>query len=129
MRSTRELKSWAESFTDLLLAKRAWPSLAALVLTLAFTSPIHAQVAARLTGIVTDQSGAPISDAAVTAKDLETGAVRSTTTDGAGRYLILSLPVGEYEVRATKAGFKEAVRGGIQLVIGQEARIDLSLQV
>src|ERR1700680_464742 len=130
MRSTRELKSWAaESFTDLLLAKRAWPSLAALVLTLAFASPIHAQVAARLTGIVTDQSGAPISDAAVTAKDLETGAVRSTTTDGAGRYLVLSLPVGEHEVRATKAGFKEAVRSGIQLVIGQEARIDLSLQV
>jgi Carboxypeptidase regulatory-like domain len=129
MRSTRELKSWAESFTDLLLAKRAWPSLAALVLTLAFASPIHAQVAARLTGIVTDQSGAPISDAAATAKNLETGAIRSTTTDAAGRYLLLSLPVGQYEVRVTKAGFKEAVRSGIQLVIGQEARIDRSLQV
>jgi len=91
--------------------------------------PTQAQVAASITGTVTDPSGAPISAAAVTAKNLETGAVRSTTTDDAGRYLVLSLPVGQYEVRVTKAGFKEAIRSGIQLVIGQEARVDLNLQV
>src|ERR1700736_2594556 len=91
--------------------------------------PTQAHVAASTAGAVTDPSGAPISAAAVTAKNLETGAVRSTTTDDAGRYLVLSLPVGQYEVRVTKAGFKEAVRSGIQLVIGQEARGDLNLQV
>src|SRR5713226_1279668 len=91
--------------------------------------PTQAQVAASITGTVTDQSGAPISAAAVTAKNLETSAVRTATTDDAGRYLLLSLPVGQYEVRVTKAGFKEAVRSGIQLVIGQEARVDLNLQV
>ncbi len=91
--------------------------------------PTQAQVAASITGTVTDQSGAPISAAAVTAKNLETAAVRTATTDDAGRYLLLSLPVGQYEVRVTKAGFKEAVRSGIQLVIGQEARVDLNLQV
>src|SRR5258707_8554784 len=91
--------------------------------------PTQAQVAASITGTVTDPSGAPISAAAVTAKNLETAAVRNATTDDAGRYLLLSLPVGQYEVRVTKAGFKEAVRSGIQLVIGQEARVDLNLQV
>jgi len=91
--------------------------------------PTQAQVAASITGTVADPSGAPVSAAAVTAKNLETGAVRSTTTDDAGRYLVLSLPVGQYEVRVTKAGFKEAIRSGIQLVIGQEARVDLNLQV
>src|SRR5713101_1118848 len=91
--------------------------------------PTQAQVAASITGTVTDPSGAPISAAAVTAKNLETAAVRTATTDDAGRYLLLSLPVGQYEVRVTKAGFKEAVRSGIQLVIGQEARVDLNLQV
>src|SRR5229473_1294781 len=91
--------------------------------------PTQAQVAASITGTVTDQSGAPISAAAVTAKNLETAAVRTATTDDAGRYLLLSLPVGQYEVRVTKTGFKEAVRSGLQLVIGQEARVDLNLQV
>jgi len=91
--------------------------------------PTQAQVAASITGTVADASGAPISAAAVTAKNLETAAVRTATTDDAGRYLLLSLPVGQYEVRVTKAGFKEAVRSGIQLVIGQEARVDLNLQV
>src|SRR6266849_9605079 len=83
--------------------------------------PTQAQVAASVTGIVTDPSGAPISAATVTAKNLETAAVRTTTTDDAGRYLLLSLPVGEYEVRAAKAGFQDAVRSGIHLVVGQEA--------
>ena len=35
--------------------------------------------------------------------------------DGTGRYLILSLPVGQYEVRVTKAGFQDAIRSGIHL--------------
>src|SRR5258708_40125609 len=107
-----------------------WPAFfAALLATLAGALPVYAQVVASITGIVTDPSGAPISAAAVTAKNLETGAVRSTATDDAGRYLVLSLAVGQYEVRVTKAGFKEAVRSGIQLAIGQEARVDLNLQV
>src|SRR5260370_38860249 len=90
-------------------------------------APTQAQVAASITGTVTDQSGAPISAAAVTAKNLETAAGRTATTDDAGRYLLLSLPVRQYEVRLTKAGFKEAVRSGMQLVIGQEASVNLNL--
>jgi hypothetical protein len=90
---------------------------------------VRAQVAASITGVVTDPSGAAIPAATVTTKNLETGAVRSATTNDAGRYLVLSLPVGQYEVRVTKAGFKEEVRSGIQLAIGQEARVDLNLQV
>jgi len=121
----------ASLIAGLLRATRSvWPAFfAALLATLAGALPVYAQVVASITGIVTDPSGAPISAAAVTAKNLETGAVRSTATDDAGRYLVLSLAVGQYEVRVTKAGFKEAVRSGIQLAIGQEARVDLNLQV
>src|SRR6266446_5450962 len=121
----------ASSLAGWLHARRSVsPALfAALLAALAGTLPVYAQVAASITGTVTDQSGAPISAAAVTAKNLETAAVRTATTDDAGRYLLLSLPVGQHEVRVTKAGFKEAVRSGIQLVIGQEAKVDLNLQV
>jgi hypothetical protein len=102
---------------------------ALLFVTLASAASGRAQVAASITGVVSDGSGAPISTAAVTAKNLETGALRSATTDDAGHYLILSLGIGRYELRATKAGFREAIRSGVNLGVAQEARVDLSLQV
>src|SRR3984893_9882334 len=90
---------------------------------------VRAQVSASITGVVTDPSGAPISAATVTAKNLETGAVRIASTDDAGRYLVLSLPLARYEVRVTKGGFRDAIRNGVNLAVGQEARVDFSLQV
>jgi len=89
----------------------------------------RAQVSASLSGVVTDPSGAPVPAAEVTAKNVETSAVRTAQTDAAGRYLIPALPVGEYEVRVAKSGFQEQTRGGIRLVVGQEANVDLKLQV
>ncbi len=102
---------------------------AVIVFTAISVQTARAQVAASIAGIVTDASGAPISAAAVTAKNLETGALRTATTDDAGRYLVLSLVVGQYELRATKAGFREAIRTGVNLAVDQEARVDLPLQV
>ncbi len=88
-----------------------------------------AQSSASIKGIVTDPSGAPVSAARVTAKNTETGAVRSASTDDAGRYQIVWLAVGQYELAVAKPGFQEAIRGGIRLVVGQEAGVDLKLQV
>lgn len=106
-------------------------SVAALILALFCfgTSQTRAQVSASLRGSVTDSSGAAVSGAAVRATNVETGVARGTVTDEAGRYLFLALPVGEYETRASKSGFQDAIQSGIHLVIGQEARVDLRLQV
>lgn len=89
----------------------------------------QAQISASIRGVVTDASGAPVGQAAVLVKNLETEAKRTSTTDDAGRYLVLALPVGWYEVRISKSGFQEAVQSGISLVVGQEASVDLRLQV
>ncbi len=99
------------------------------LLALACWTPARAQVAASITGIVTDASGAPVPAASVKTQSLETGATRDGATDGVGRYLVLSLPVGEYEITVSKAGFQDTVRTGIQLVVNQEASVDLRLQV
>ena len=88
-----------------------------------------AQAGADISGIVTDASGAVVTQATVKATNLETGAVRTAMTDGSGRYQISALPVGEYEVRTSKAGFKEEVRREIQLAVGQDERVDFALQV
>ena len=41
----------------------------------------------------------------------------------------MSLPVGPYQVRAEKAGFKTELREGIHLVVGQEAILNLQMQL
>src|SRR5579863_4581932 len=104
-------------------------ALAILSLLLVSSISAMAQVSAALSGRVTDQSGAGIPGATVTAKDTDMGISRETGTDAAGRYELPALPVGRYEVSATKSGFAVAVRSGIKLVVGQDATADLSLKV
>jgi len=88
-----------------------------------------AQVTATISGKVEDATGAAVGGAMVTVKRVETGATRTVTTDETGNYRILSLPVGAQEVRGEKQGFRTAVRTGINLVVGQEAVVDLKLDV
>jgi len=89
----------------------------------------QAQVSASIHGVARDASGSPVSQATVRVKNLETEAVRTGVTDEGGRYLVLALPVGRYEVRISKSGFQDAAQSGISLVVGEEASIDLRLQV
>jgi hypothetical protein len=91
--------------------------------------PAFAQVSANIEGVVTDSSGALVPSAAVSAKNVETGAIRNSTTDHIGRYLLLSLPIGQYEIKSTKSGFQDAIRTGVHLVVGQDAEVDLRLQI
>src|SRR5579864_5881423 len=102
--------------------------LLALFLLFTFSPLAHAQ-ASSITGTVLDPSGSPVASANVSAKNTETGTVRTVPTNDAGRYEILSLALGRYEVKASKAGFDDSLRTGIELAIGQEARVDFQLQV
>ena len=102
---------------------------ACFLLVMACPSRALAQVSAGISGVVTDGSGAAVAAATVMAKNLETAAVRTTATDAAGRYRLLELAVGAYEVTVGKDGFQTTVRSGIHLVVGQQANLDFSLQV
>ncbi len=88
-----------------------------------------AQTSATLSGVVTDPSGAAVSAAEVTAKNVDTGVARTTPTDPAGRYQFFAVPLGAYEVRVKKDGFAEAVRTGIHLVLAQDATADVRLKI
>jgi len=93
------------------------------------SGPAWAQVTAAISGKVEDPSGAGVSGATVTVKSLETGATRVMTTDGAGNFRVLSLPLGPQEVKAEKQGFQASVRTGVNLAVGQQAVVDLRLDV
>lgn len=86
-----------------------------------------AQFFATISGTVTDSSGAVVSGASLSIKELETAAIRTTSSDSEGHYQISSLPAGVYEVRVSKAGFSVEIRTRIHLAVGQDAQANITL--
>jgi hypothetical protein len=87
------------------------------------------QVAASISGKVVDPSGRGVGGATVTVKSLETGATRAVTTGETGDFIMVGLPLGRQEVKVEKTGFKAAVRTGINLEVGQQAVVNLKLEI
>ncbi len=101
----------------------------AIFTSLLTASAVRAQASASLTGKATDTSGAAVPGAQLTVTNVETRSSRSATTEDDGSYRVLSLPVGNYEIEVGKQGFRTEKRTGINLVVGQEAIIDFTLEV
>ncbi|HXY07752.1 MAG TPA: carboxypeptidase-like regulatory domain-containing protein, partial [Terriglobales bacterium] len=87
-----------------------------------------AQTGASLSGVVTDQTGAALRDVAVTIKNVDTGATRTSKTDGVGHFQESGLPAGHFEIHAAKQGFADETRTGISLAVGQDATVDIKMQ-
>src|SRR5690242_253859 len=87
---------------------------------------IWAQATSSVSGRAADSSGAAIPGAKVTVRNLETGSTRESVTNETGLYRVLSLPVGQYEIRVEKDGFQRDIRTGINLVVGQEAVVNIN---
>ena len=92
------------------------------------TATSLAQDDAAIRGALSDATGSAIAGGTVKIKNLETGSLRTLTTDDSGRYDAPALAVGAYEVSAEKAGFQPA-RAKVSLVLGQRATVDLQLAV
>src|SRR5438046_894658 len=84
---------------------------------------------ATISGVVRDATGALVPGVGVTAKQTDTGLTRTAVSDEYGGYKIQTLPVGPYELTAELPGFKHQVRRGINLVVGQDAVVNLTLEV
>ncbi|QMV18443.1 TonB-dependent receptor [Granulicella sp. 5B5] len=80
-------------------------------------------------GVVTDQSGAAVPEARVTAVNVNTGVQTSTTSDRTGTYNIQTLAIGTYRVTATRKGFEVSSTNPFSLEIDQIAKVNLKLQV
>ncbi|HEX6737047.1 MAG TPA: TonB-dependent receptor, partial [Vicinamibacteria bacterium] len=92
--------------------------------------PLAAQnVGGSLQGRITDTGDAGIPAAQVTVRNTATGATWQLATDATGRYFIPLLPPGDYEVRVALQGFQTVERRGIRLGVGQDALVNLTLEV
>src|SRR5712692_8830786 len=98
-------------------------------LLLAVTGANAQTVGASLQGTVYDPSGAVVPGAQVEIRSVDTGVSRTLVTDEGGRWREPVLPPGDYELRITAAGFQTIVRKGIHLSVGQEAVVDLHMEI
>ena len=100
----------------------------ALVL-LVSTSPLLAQtVTGSITGVITDQTGAVVPNAEVTAENTATGVKTHEVTNNTGTYTIRFLPVGSYRITVASQGFSTQNVPVFALEINQTAKIDATLQ-
>lgn len=100
-----------------------------LVSLVLFSSAVFGQVLGSISGFVHDPTSAVIPQAGVIVTNSETGLTRTLTTDERGYYEALALPVGRYDVKVQKTGFRNLVRFGIDLVVAQNAVVDIDMQI
>ncbi len=99
-----------------------------LLALLALPSLVYGQGAnATLLGTVTDASGAVVPNASVQVTNVATGVRQTMKTDSQGRYTVVDLIVGTYEVQASAPGFQTVVRTGITPTVGSQMVVDVSL--
>ena len=108
-------------------AVRFW---SAVILALSAGIIAYAQyTTASLGGTVYDPSGATVTDAKVTARNVETGLQKDSTTGTNGTFSFTALPVGAYEVTIEKPGFAKYIQQGITLELNQAANVTIQLKV
>jgi hypothetical protein len=84
---------------------------------------------ATVTGVVSDTAAAVVANASVRIVNTDTGIDRQLVTNTSGDYTITNLAPGPYELTVTVPGFRVFKQTGIVLQIGQQTRVDVSLEV
>ena len=102
----------------------------ALAFVLLFGSVLQAQrTTADVLGTVTDASGGVLPNVRITIHSLYTAADYTAESDKNGDYLITSLPVGRYSIKAVTPGFKTWTVPEVTLAIDDRLRQDVRLEL
>ncbi len=104
--------------------------LAVAVLSVLANALVFAQNSnATIVGTVLDATGANIPEAKITVRNVQTNDSRGLVCDATGEFTIVNLQPGIYEIAVEKQGFQRLVETGLQLLVGQTARLNLKLKV
>src|SRR5947209_5425482 len=101
--------------------------LSLLIMVLAITGV--AQTTASIKGTVTDQSGAAVSSAKVTVKNVAQGFERTAQTNESGEYEVPALPPGTYTVEVQGQGFQPQQATNLSLQVARNSVQNFSLKV
>ncbi len=101
-------------------------AVAALLLA---TAPVFAQTdQGRIVGTVTDANGAIVPGATVVVRNERTGEERTATTSDDGTFAVPALKASDYIVTATGQNFAPSTVTDIQLNVGQELNLNITLK-
>ena len=87
------------------------------------------QATAQISGTVTDQSGAVLPGAEITATQTETGLARNAISNETGSYVLPNLALGPYRLEVSLPGFRTYARTGIVLQVNSTPVINAVLEV
>lgn len=105
-------------------------ALVLLALLLSFSSSVSAQgTTSRVTGTVTDSSGAAVTGAAVTLTNEGTGTSLTTQSGDGGGYVFDLIQPGNYTVMVEKAGFKKFLSTTNAVLVNQPSTVNVPLEV
>ncbi len=90
---------------------------------------IGQQTNANVSGVVKDPTGASILNARVELTNVNTGVVRTTTTNNDGAYDFPSVVPGDYTMQASATGFAAVSQPAVTLQVSQIATFDFQLKV
>src|SRR5689334_14836766 len=99
------------------------------LLVLLLAGLASAQDRGTIRGTVTDQSGAAVPEATITARNVDTGAQQTVKTGADGVYSFLYVPVGNYAVSTEKTGFRKAETTGVRVDVASVTDVDVKLAV
>jgi hypothetical protein len=102
---------------------------AALALALLGVTAMAQATRGSLSGLISDQNGAAVSGAKVTAKQVTTGEEFQGTTDAQGAFVFPSLPLGQFTITIEAAGFKRSEVQNVILEVGTPAKLSVALEV
>jgi len=114
------------------MVNRFWIASVAITAVLVTAGAADAQTratSADLSGVIYDQSKAVLPGVTVTVTNAETGVTRSSVTDAEGRYAVLALPPGTYNIRVELQGFAPQTRDGVPLALGAAVEIPFTLAI
>jgi len=83
----------------------------------------------QVVGAVSDPSGAAVAGALVTLTDLSTNAIRTAESNDTGRYILVDVPAGNYDVTINKAGFRVSKIQGQAVSVGTTLTINVTLEI
>src|SRR6185312_14721135 len=110
------------------MKKLTFIAIAISIFSLAPCAPCQ-ETRAKLTGLVTDPSGAVVPNAPVKVVDTDNGATVIVKSNGAGSYTAPFLQPGHYTVSVQMDGFKAYTHSGLQLQTEQTITENIVLQI
>src|SRR5438132_693471 len=81
-----------------------------------------------ITGAVSDWEHAPLSDAAIQARNVQSGTVYKAASSAKGDYTLSELPAGTYELSAYVPGMLPYQKKDVAVQAGQTLRLDIRIE-